>query len=44
MSAFPDWAAFTPEKAADELPRLLDEAEAAVAEVAAVTQAPRDAA
>lgn len=30
MSAFPDWAAFTPEKAAEELPRLLDEAEAAV--------------
>jgi hypothetical protein len=33
MSAFPDWAAFTPEKAAEELPRLLDEAEAAVAAI-----------
>jgi Zn-dependent oligopeptidase len=33
MSAFPDWAAFTPEKAAEELPRLLDGAEAAVAAI-----------
>ncbi len=33
MSNFPDWSAFTPEFAAAELPRLLDGAEAAVAEV-----------
>ena len=33
MSAFPDWAAFTPEKAAEELPRLLDGAETAVAAI-----------
>ena len=37
MSAmmFPDWAAFTPEKAAADLPRLLAEAETAVAAVEA---------
>ena len=33
MSAFPDWAAFTPEKAAADLPRLLDEAEGSVAAI-----------
>ena len=33
MTEFPDWSTFTPEKAAAELPRLLDEAEQAVAEV-----------
>ena len=32
---FPDWAGFTPEFAAAELPRLLEEAEKAVAEVEA---------
>ena len=33
---FPDWAGFTPEFAAEELPRLLDGAEKAVAEVEAL--------
>ena len=32
---FPDWAGFTPEKAAAELPRLLEEAEKAVAAIEA---------
>ena len=32
---FPDWGAFTPEKAAEELPRLLDAAEKVVASVEA---------
>ncbi len=31
MAGFPDWGRFTPERAAAELPRLLSEAEAAVA-------------
>ena len=34
-SGFPDWAGFTPEFAAAELPRLLDEAEKAVAAIEA---------
>ena len=33
MTEFPDWSTFTPETAAAELPRLLDKAEQAVAEV-----------
>ena len=33
MTDFPDWAAFTPESAAAELPRLLEEAEKAVAAI-----------
>ena len=34
--AFPDWAGFTPEFAAAELPRLMDEAEKKVAEIEAL--------
>ena len=33
MSTFPDWALFTPEKAASQLPRLLEQAERAVSAI-----------
>ena len=34
---FPDWAGFTPERAAVDLPRLLEEAEKKVAEIESPT-------
>ena len=34
-SMFPDWSSFTPEKAAADLPRLLEEAEKGVAKIEA---------